>query len=61
MEFLETPFVNNFVQVYKDPQSYQLKRRHLVMFAPFYPYEVTMRLFDVSRHKVYVARIQAAA
>ena len=31
------------------------------MFAPFYPYEVTMRLFDVSRHKVYVARIQAAA
>jgi hypothetical protein len=59
--FLETPFVNHFVQVYKELPSYQLKRRHLAMFAPFYPYEITMRLFDVSRHKVYVAKIQAAA
>ena len=61
MDFLQTPFVKQFVQVYKELPTLQLKRRHLAMFAPFHPYATTQRLFGVSRHKVYVAKIQAAA
>eukprot|EP00326_Haptolina_ericina_P014451 CAMPEP_0181189228 /NCGR_PEP_ID=MMETSP1096-20121128/11551_1 /TAXON_ID=156174 ORGANISM="Chrysochromulina ericina, Strain CCMP281" /NCGR_SAMPLE_ID=MMETSP1096 /ASSEMBLY_ACC=CAM_ASM_000453 /LENGTH=600 /DNA_ID=CAMNT_0023278369 /DNA_START=479 /DNA_END=2279 /DNA_ORIENTATION=- len=57
---LATPFVATFVEVYHQLPTWQLKRQHLSMFAPHYPYKVTMQLFSVGRWIVYAAKLHAS-
>jgi hypothetical protein len=58
-QMLETPFVKSFVGVYRKLKGYRLKRQHLSLFAPYFPYETTMRLFCVGRKAVYFAKVHA--
>jgi len=57
---LKLPFVTGLVDVYHKLQGFRARRQHLALFAPFFPYKVTMELFGVSRWIVLQARLHAA-
>jgi hypothetical protein len=46
-------------QVHKELKGFRAKRQLLSVFAPHFPYDVTMRLFGVGRMAVYHARLHA--
>ena len=54
---LEEPFFDGFVRVYHALQGWKAKRQHLALFAPYFPWLVTSKLFGVSQWLVYVARL----
>ena len=58
-QILRTPFVATFVKTYKELDGYRAKRQLLSLFAPFFPYAVTMQLFGVGRKAVHAARVHA--
>jgi hypothetical protein len=58
-QLLKTKFVNSFVSVYKGLKGFRLKRQHLSLFAPHFPYDTTRHLFGVGRKLVYFARLHA--
>ena len=58
-QILGTPFVATFVKTYKLLDGYRAKRQLLSIFAPFFPYAVTMQLFGVGRKAVHAARVHA--
>ena len=45
---LQLPFVQGMVDVYHNLSGFRAKRQHLALFAPFFPYAVTMQLFGVT-------------
>ena len=56
---LEEPFFDGMVRVYHALKGWKAKRRHLVLFAPYFPWSVTCKLFGVSQWIVYAARLHA--
>ena len=38
-QLLQLPFMQGFAKVYHELPSWQAKRKHLSMFAPYFPYE----------------------
>jgi len=58
-QILRTPFVATFVNTYKQLNGFRAKRQLLSLFAPFFPYAVTMQLFGVGRKVVHLARVHA--
>ena len=57
---LELPFVAGLVEVYHKLDGFRARRQHLALFAPFFPYTVTMELFGATRRHVVMARLHAA-
>ena len=57
---LEMPFVEGLVEVYHKLEGFRARRQHLSLFAPFFPYKVTMELFGVKRWHVHQARLHSA-
>ena len=58
-EALKLPFVTGLVEVYHKLDGFRTRRQHLALFAPFFPYKVTMELFGVTRWHVLMARLHA--
>ena len=56
---LEEPFFDGMVCVYHALKGWKAKRRHLSLFAPYFPWSVTCTLFGVSQWIVYAARLHA--
>ena len=56
---LEEPFFAGMVRVYHALQGWKEKRRHLSLFAPYFPWSVTCTLFGVTQWFVYSARLHA--
>ena len=54
------PFIEGFVKAYKQMRGFKAQRSMLSLFAPYFPVEVTMEAFNVSRWKVYVAKLHKA-
>jgi hypothetical protein len=50
---LELPFVAGLVEVFHKLEGFRARRQHLSLFAPFFPYSVTMALFGATRWQVY--------
>ena len=57
---LKLPFVSGLVDVFHKLEGFRARRQHLALFAPFFPYNVTMSLFGVTRWQVLMARLHAA-
>ena len=57
---LQLPFVAGLVDVFHALEGFRARRQHLALFAPFFPYKVTMELFGVTRWQVLMARLHAA-
>ena len=49
---LKLPFVAGLVKVFHALEGFRARRQHLSLFAPFFPYKVTMELFGVTRWQV---------
>ena len=45
--------------MYKELKGFRAKRQLLSIFAPHFPYDVTMRMFGVGRKTVYFAKLHA--
>ena len=56
---LEEPFFHGMVHVYHSLEGWKAKRQHLALFAPYFPWSVTCKLFGVSQWLVYAARLHA--
>ena len=56
---LEEPFFDGMARVYHALKGWKAKRRHLALFAPYFPWSVTCKLFGVSQWVVYSARLHA--
>ena len=57
---LKLPLVAGLVGVFHKLEGFRARRQHLALFAPFFPYSVTMELFGVTRWQVLMARLHAA-
>ena len=57
-QLMDSPFVKGFADVYHALQGFRAKRQHLSMFAPHFPYKVTMAVFGIKRKYAATHRIE---